>query len=184
VRRILHWHKSAAAVIAVTMVLGAVAFAQQGKKKEAAAAPGPGTPVVLTKRKDNGPYGTSAYSFRYMSQDVAVHKNDVDLVYNNCGLLHVAPQGGLKNRIAKVKGMAITDAITFPEQNWLTTAVEPEKDGVYVMEVDDGTTHLRVRIHISSVSDTELHLEWMPFRDASKGSSGTLGACSGKHGAN
>ena len=115
---------------------------------------------------------------------VAVHKNDVDLVFSGCGQLHISPTGGLKNRIAKVKGTAIGDALNFPgdEADWFSRSFEPEKDGVYIMEVDDGITHMLVRIHISSVTETEVKLEWQPFRDVSKGTAGAMGACTGKHG--
>lgn len=163
--------------------VGLGAAEQQGTKKgQKPAAPLPGIAVTLTRRKDDGPYGTSAYSLRYASQELAIHKNDVDLVFNQCGMIHVAPQGGLKNRIARVKGTEITDALNFPEQSFQTTCFEPEKDAVYIMEIDDGVTHMRVRLHISSVTETEVHLEWMPFRDVGIGTSGTLGACTGKHG--
>lgn len=168
-----------ASFLALPVGLG-VAELQGAKKGQKA--PLLGTSVTLTKRKDDGPYGSSAFSFRYATQDIAIHKNDVDLVYNNCGLVHVAPQGGLKNRIAKVKGTAITDALNFPTQSWQSTCFEPEKDGVYIMEIDDSVTHMRVRLHVSSVTETELQFEWTPFRDVAIGTSGTLGACTGKHG--
>ena len=41
--------------------------------------------VTLTKRASNGSYGTAAYSFRLASQDYAVHRNYVDLVFSGCG---------------------------------------------------------------------------------------------------
>ena len=167
----------------LTLSVGLGAAEQQGTKKgQKATAPPPGMPVTLTRRKDDGPYGTSAYSLRYASQDVAIHKNDVDLVFNQCGMVHIAPQGGLKNRIARVKGTEITDALNFPTQSFQSTCFEPEKDAVYIMEIDDNVTHMRVRLHISSVTETEVRLEWMPFRDVGVGTSGTLGACTGKHG--
>ncbi|MDB5297812.1 MAG: hypothetical protein JWO31_3795 [Phycisphaerales bacterium] len=51
--------------------------------------------VTLSKRlPQGGPYGTSAYSFRYRSQDKAVHKNYVDVLYSTCGLVHINQSAG------------------------------------------------------------------------------------------
>lgn len=180
--------RSIAIVIALfCMAAGSVVAVQQGKKdkekeKEKVQKAEVGIVVTLTKRKDNGAYGTSAYSFRYASQDLDVHKNDVDLIYNGCGLLHVAPYGGLKNRIAKVDSPSFAAAKMLPDQGWHTQSIEPEKDAFYVMEIDDGTTHERVKFHILSLTDAEIRFEWTPFRDVTKGTAGTMGQCSGKHG--
>ena len=55
--------------------------------------------LVLTRRANNNAYGTSAFSFRTATQDLAVHRNHVDLVFNGCGLLHFNPVGGMRSRV-------------------------------------------------------------------------------------
>lgn len=160
----------------VAAVVAATPLAlQQSAKSDAARS------VTLTRRKDNGPYGTSAYSFRYATQSLDRHGNDVDLVFNGCGNLHVAPNGGEKSRIVKVLASAWTDAGEIPAEGWKTESFAPEKNGVYVMEIDDGATRFHVRLRVTAVSDAEVRFEWAPFRDPSRATQGTLGQCGGKH---
>ena len=137
--------------------------------------------VVLKKRADNGPYGDSAYSFRYRTQDVAIHRNAVDLVFNGCGLLHVSPEKGLKNRIAKVAGSTFGDIKGFPTEGWMSDSIAPERGGLYVMEIDDGTTHMRVMFQITGFNGFTVELEWAPFAEQHAGLGGTLGQCTGHH---
>lgn len=137
--------------------------------------------VVLTKRTEDGPYEKSAYSFRYMTQDVAVHKNEVDIVYGACGQLHIQPGSSLKNKIVKVVGASLDEIETWPNAGWKTSSIEATKNTLYVMEIDDGTTRMRVKFRVTTVNAAEVHFEWMPFRDMSAGLSGTLSKCTGKH---
>jgi hypothetical protein len=140
-----------------------------------------GIAVVLTKRLEDGPYEKSAYSFRYMTQDVAIHKNEVDVVYSACGQIHVQPNSGLKNKITKVPGMSLDEVQTWPNTGWMMSSIDAVKNQNYVMEIDDGTTKMRVKFRVSTLNAAELHLEWLPFRDMNAGLSGTLSKCTGKH---
>ena len=142
------------------------------------------TRVTLTRRTGNGAYKTSAYSFRYASQDLAVHRNAVDLVFNNCGQLHVSAYGGQQNRVARVQGKKLADVKAMPKEGWLTSCIRPEKDALYVMEVDDGSTLIRVKFHVLEAKADKVTLEWTPLREVPSGENGTMGACGGEHACN
>jgi hypothetical protein len=138
------------------------------------------TRVTLTRRAaSGGPYGTSAYSFQFQSQDVAVHHNAVDLVFNNCGLVHVAAYGGQKNRVARVSGKKLADVNVMPTDGWLKSSFLPEKDAMYVMEVDDGTVRFPVKFHVLEAKSDKVTIEWMPMHVG--GENGTMGFCGGEH---
>jgi len=140
------------------------------------------TRVTLTRRSDaGGPYGTSAYSFQYQSQDVAVHHNAVDLVFNNCGLVHIAAYGGQKNRVALVPGKKLADVNGIPTEGWLKSCFRPEKDAMYVLEVDDGTVHFPVKFRVLEAKSDKVTIEWMPMHVG--GENGTMGFCGGEHAA-
>lgn len=138
--------------------------------------------IALTKRMDDGPYGTSAYSFRYGTQDVAIHKNSVDLVWNGCGNLHVRPEAGLKSRITKTMVTSLANVRDFPSGGWKSDCIPAEAGAVYVLEIDDGTTKMRLKLRIAELTGSAMKLEWAPFRDMNIGLGGTMGKCSGKHG--
>ena len=140
-----------------------------------------GIEVSLSRRNADGPYEKNAYSFRYMTQDVEVHKNEVDVVYGACGQIHVQPGANLKNKIAKVPGMSLDEVQTWPNTGWMTSSIDAVKNQNYVMEIDDGTTRMRVKFRVGTLNSAELRFEWMPFRDMSAGLSGTLSKCTGKH---
>jgi len=139
------------------------------------------TTVLLKKRVGNAAYDNSAYSFRYSTQDLAIHKNSVDLVYSGCGLLHCSPEVGLKNRIAKVQAKTLAEVDQPPTVGWMTQCITPEAGALYVMDIDDGTTRMRVKLHLTTVTAGEIGFEWSPFHDATRGTSSTMGQCIGKH---
>ena len=139
------------------------------------------TSVVLKRRAGNGAYENSAYSFRYSTQDFAIHKNSVDLVYSGCGLLHCSPEAGLKNRITKVPGRTLAEVDQPPTVGWMTQCIKPEAGACYVMDVDDSTTKMRVKIHLTTVTAAEIDFEWSPFHDSTRGTSSTMGQCTGMH---
>jgi len=137
--------------------------------------------VSLSKRTADGPYEKNAYSFRYMTQDVEVHKNEVDIVYGACGQIHIQPEANLKNKITKVPGMSLDEVTTWPNTGWMMSSIDAIKNQNYVMEIDDGTTKMRVKFRVTTLNSAELRFEWRPFRDMSAGLSGTLSKCTGKH---
>jgi hypothetical protein len=134
--------------------------------------------VTLTKRLDNGAYKTSAYSFRFASQDVAVHKNHVDVVYDLCGCVHVVTHGGSKNKIARVEAKALRDVKTAPEQGW-QECVLPEKGALYVLSIDTDESRMRVRLQVTEVTDKLVKFEWAQLPPATE--PGTKGQCGGPH---
>jgi len=140
--------------------------------------------VTLTRRVKADVYETSAYSFRYASQDVEVHKNHVDLGLGTCGRLHVSFHGGQENQIARVGAKKLDEVQSWPAKGWQKSCVNPEKDAVYVMDVNDGKTRSRVKFRIVEAKPDKVTIEWAPFRDELVGKAGTSGLCGGEHDCN
>lgn len=168
--------------IAVAVVLSAcvaTAWGTGGKDAQKNASQDePGVAVVLKKRGSEDPYGPSAYSFRYASQDPEIHGNDVDLVFNNCGQLHLNVVASNKSRVAKLPPNGLAGGL--PKDGWFSDSFPPEK-GAYVMEVEDDATHMLVKFDITDASKSEVKLRWMPVRSPGKGKAGTMGHCGGSH---
>ena len=161
--------------------LAAVFFAATGATSATTSGEETITKVTLKRRADNGPYGKSAYSFRYASQDAGVHHNDVDLVFNGCGQLHISPAGGSKSRIVRVDAKKLQDVKGLPKDGWQTNCIAPEKGAVEVLEIEDENTKAVVKFIVTDVSEKEVKLEWAPFRDPGRGDAGTLAQCGGPH---
>jgi hypothetical protein len=135
--------------------------------------------LTLVRRTDNAEYGRSAYSFAFASQDVTVHRNHVDLVYNGCGRLHIS--AGAENRIARVPGKRLEDVESLPTDGWQAKCIAPEKGALYVLELNHGDERARVKLLVTDVSEKEVKLEWEPLRVAPASEAGTLGICAGPH---
>jgi hypothetical protein len=136
--------------------------------------------VTLDKRVRSGPYDKSAYSFRYASRHVKDHFNEVDLVLDTCGNLHL-DHGGAPNRIVKVTEKLLSKIKTLPEEGWITTCFTPQKSDVYVMEVSDGRRGFYVSIRIVEVKSARIGFEWQPLVVKPTTLRGTHGACAGPH---
>ncbi len=80
-----------------------------------------------------------------------------------------------------MQGKKLADVTSVPEEGWLKSCFRPEKDAVYVMEVDDGTTRFRVKLRVLEAKADKVTIEWTPFRQAPAGENGTLGLCGGEH---
>ena len=155
-----------------------------------AAEPAPPTEVTLTKRSSNGPYGTSAYSFRLASQDQTVHHNYVDLVFNGCGQLHINPVGGMKSRITDL-GTGSLEAGGEPSATakWYNRSIVPQAGHVYHQEIKDERQSFAVRFVVTEADADKLKLRWQPVDAAhqvlplaaGKGAAGTMGQCGGPH---
>ena len=144
--------------------------------------------VTLTLRKDNGEYGNSAYSFRYESQDKAVHKNYVDLVYNGCGLTHVNAHANMRSRIVDLGKMDLSKVSEAPKEGWRKDCVLPMEKHAYVLKIDDGEQPFTVKFVITKIGKESLEIEWAPLGKRPKfksldgrGAAGTMGQCGGKH---
>jgi len=148
---------------------------------DARASVGAATKVTLQKRVDDGPYGKSAYSFRYVTQDVAIHRNQVDLLFNGCGLLHIFSHGDGVNRVARASTTHLEDVTALPKDGWLTSCIKPERGAVYVLEIDDGITRQAVKFRVLDVSADQVKLEWEPLRATPGAGDGTMGRCGGPH---
>jgi len=143
--------------------------------------------VVLTRRSDNGAYGTSAFSFRKDSQDVGEHRNYVDLVYNGCGLLHFNPCAGMDSRVADLGendlGVKVEDD---KERFWAEKAFPPEEGHVYLHKVKCHNQTMTVKFRVNELSHDEIKIDWTIVKELSGperagGMAGTMGQCGGAH---
>ena len=155
-----------------------------------AAEPTP-TEVTLTKRADNGVYGTSAYSFRLASQDYTVHHNYVDVVFNGCGQLHINPVIGMSSRIVDLGAVPFGPAVATPPADapWRERSITPQAGHVYYQEIRDERQSFAVEFLVSEASADGVKLRWEPVDPAhqvlplppGKGAAGTAGQCGGPH---
>jgi hypothetical protein len=162
---------AACALVASLLSLAFVPVPQQPSE--------PANKATLTKRVDNGPYKTSAYSFRYASQEIAMHRNYVDLVFDACGCVHTGVHGGSKSKIARAEGKTLRDVTALPQKGW-QDCILPEKGATYVLAIDDAETKLQVKLLITDVSDKQVKLEWAQLPPQA-GEAGTKGQCAGPH---
>ena len=149
--------------------------------------------VVLTRRGNNGSYETSAYSFRHQTQDLGLHRNNVDVVFNGCGQLHINPHAGLQGGIADV-GKADLDKITMadvkkvPKQAWRHFCLPPKDGHVYIHEGRYLNQRFTVAFKIKTITPTKLGMQWR-FLGEQEGEdakyrytgAGTMGQCGGQH---
>jgi hypothetical protein len=141
--------------------------------------------VVLTKRVDNGAYGTSAYSFRLASQDVAVHCNFVDLVFDRSGQIFINPTGGMKSRIVDLGTVTFGSPVATPPANpaWQHNSIIPQAGHVYYQEINDGRQSFAVEFLVTEATPDTVKLRWKPVNPAHKilplapgaGMAGTMG---------
>lgn len=149
--------------------------------------------VVLTRRKDNGPYGTSAYSFRHQTQELELHRNNVDLVFNGCGQLHINPHAGLMGGIADLgegdlDKVQLADAKRVPQQTWRRFCLTPKDGHVYVHAGRFLNQQFNVAFKIKVISPDKLGLEWRFLGEVGEVDAryryvgaGTMGQCGGFH---
>jgi hypothetical protein len=146
--------------------------------------------VTLKIRKDNGPYGEAAYSFRQATHDVAVHRNYVDVLLNGCGHLHVRTVTGYESRICDLGKAALEDAPDAPRDDaaWKTESLRPAAGHVYLLEVKDSGQTMTVKFAADEVTDKAVTLRWTtvtplagPAPDPNRGRAGTMGQCGGDH---
>ncbi len=149
------------------------------------------TEVTLTKRADNGAYGTSAYSFRLASQNYAVHHNYVDLVFNGCGQLHINPVNGMSSRIVDLGAIPFGPSVVTPPADaaWHQESITPQAGHVYYQEIKDQRQSFAVEFLITNATADTVKLRWEPADPAhqvlplapGKGAGGTMGQCGGSH---
>jgi hypothetical protein len=128
--------------------------------------------VVLTKRVDNGAYGTSAYSFRLASQDVA-------------GQIFINPTGGMKSRIVDLGTVTFGSPVATPPANpaWQHNSIIPQAGHVYYQEINDGRQSFAVEFLVTEATPDTVKLRWKPVNPAHKilplapgaGMAGTMG---------
>ena len=149
--------------------------------------------LVLTRRANNGQYGTSAYSFRHQTQELEVHRNNVDLVFNGCGQLHINPHAGLQGGItdigeADLEKITLADARKVPRQAWKRFCLLPKDGHVYIHEGRYLNQQFTVAFKIKVITPVKLGLQWR-LLSGQEGeeieyrytSAGTMGQCGGAH---
>ena len=149
------------------------------------------TDVTLTRRANNGAYGTAAYSFRLASQDYAVHRNYVDLVFNLCGQLHVNPVNGMSSRIVDLGAVPFGPAVATPSADaaWHHESIIPQAGHIYFQDIKDERQNFAVEFIVTEVGPDTIKLRWRPVDpahqvlplEAGKGAAGTMGQCGGPH---
>ena len=157
-----------------------------------AADPAP-TEVILTRRTDNGAYGTAAYSFRLASQDPAVHRNYVDLVFSGCGQLHINPVNHMSSRVADLGAVPFGPGTPTPPADgdaaWHEESITPKAGHVYLQNIKDDRQSFAVKFIVTEAGPNTVKLRWQPVDPAhqvlplaaGKGAAGTMGQCGGPH---
>ena len=147
--------------------------------------------VVLTRRANNNAYGTSAFSFRKDSQDIAEHRNYVDLVFNGCGHFHFNPvPTDMQSRVADL-GEQLDMEIDYDESEdkdrfWAEQSFPPQEGHVYLHMIKCKDQTMTVMYRINEVSSDEIKLDWKIVKElsgteADGGNAGTMGQCGGSH---
>lgn len=143
--------------------------------------------VVLTRRGNNGDYGTSVFSFIHNSQSLEEHRNYVDLVYNGCGHLHFNPVGGMESQVADL-GENELDVEFDPDKDrfWATQSYEPQEGHVYLQKIRSNGQTMTVKYRIEEVTAREVRLTWSTVQEVSgraraSAYAGTMGQCGGRH---
>jgi hypothetical protein len=180
--------------------LAAVWTASSSPQREARTG-GAWTQVTLARRHSAGEYESSAYSFRDALLGASPNRNDVDLVYCEAGILHFASRVGIRcraglveddasaaasSRIGFLPGSkeerdALNDISKIPASNWMSKGVEPLTGQLWVMEVDDGDSRLRLQLRVLSVNESHVALEWTPLRSTLADPVALLAPCKERH---
>ena len=136
--------------------------------------------VMLERRTEPGAYGKSAYSFRYASQSKEEHYDEVDLVFNDCGNLHVAI-GSANNQVIEVEAKTLEDVEEVPEEGWARQCFVPKERSIYVMQIDDERSRFTVKFRILDVKKDRVLFEWLPFTEAPRTLRGPFKVCGAEH---
>ena len=141
--------------------------------------------IVLTRRTNNGAYGTSAFSFRSASQELGEHRNNVDLVFNGCGLLHFNPVGGMNSRVADLGETTLDVELEPADRVWASQAFFPEEGHVYLHQIRHGDQSMVVKFRVDELQRDEMAISWLVVEEVAgrgpTGMSGTMGQCGGHH---
>ncbi len=146
--------------------------------------------IVLTRRADSGAYGTSAFSFTSETQQLDKHRNYVDLVFNQCGHLHVNPVIGMESRVADLGEQEDLD-VEGPRGDgrvWATKSFPPQQGHVYWQEIKTNGLTMTVKFRVNEISRDEIKIDWEVVEPlegtplaTGTGVAGTLGSCAGEH---
>ncbi len=115
--------------------------------------------IVLDVRKTPD-YNKSAFSFRYNSQDVAVHKNYVDIVYSANLHIRINNHGGLESRIVDLgetpeQGFHV-DGID--DERWQTRQIRPVGGHYYLHQVVEEGNEMLVIFRVDEVDNQTLQI--------------------------
>lgn len=121
--------------------------------------------MILTRRVNNGPYGTTAYSFRHQRQKLNLHRNNVDIVFNGCGQLHINPPVGLQGRVCdlgnvELAKVALADLDNVPRQSWRRFCLPPVDGHVYLHEGRYLNQRFAIAFKIKVIKPDRFDLHW------------------------
>jgi hypothetical protein len=122
---------------------------------------------------------------------VAVHDNYVDLVFNNCGVLHFNPVGDMSSRATDL-GVGTLDGTpraAGADAKWFAQSVRPEAGHVYLLEINADDQRSLVKFRIDDVQGDSMKISWTAIElapppqpapgDGKRGRAGTMGLCGG-----
>ncbi len=123
------------------------------------------TETITLETRAKSEYEKSAFSFRYRSQDLEVHKNHVDFTFEN-GKLRINHHIGLESRIADLGEVNLGDVEEHLEEmdegNWQSQAVEPVEGHTYVIQLVADGHEMQVEFRIDKLYSEELEFSWIP----------------------
>ena len=143
----------------------------------------------LLEIRDDTEYSKSAFSFRTEAQDIDVHRNNVDLVFNNCGRLHFNPVLGMKSKVADLgeEDLRVEVDLEEEDRDWSASSFIPEEGHVYLQVVNYQGGAMKVKFRIDEMErDEKLAIsfevleEWSGGRPSSA-KAGVMGKCGGPH---
>jgi hypothetical protein len=152
-----------------------------------------GLPQALTlqlRAKNAQTYGDSAYSFRYATGDADAVKNNIDLVYNPCGLIHFTPYGGTQTFVVDAGKLPLDQVTTMPKQGWRqASCIQPRLGHVYIVDIHAGGETYAYRFLVKALTAGSIGLEWAPIGEPRQappmnplqGKNGIFGTCGGNH---
>lgn len=181
-------HKTWACLFAVVFLLGGVSVANGQSEESRFDTDDEKKREFLLEIREGRDYEKSAFSFRSESQDVDVHRNNVDLVFNNCGHLHFNPVVGMETRVADLgeEELDVEVDLDDEDRDWATQSFVAEEGHVYLQVIKYRDQSMTVKFRVDEVERDKLAISWEVLKEysggrPSSGRAGTMGKCGGGH---
>jgi hypothetical protein len=150
----------------------------------------PRSTFLLTRKQAQADYGTSAASFRYATSNPQKCKNMIDVVYNNCGLLHFTPYGSTASFVADAGEGSLEQLRELPTQGWhRANCLLPKNGHSYALEIREDGVSYTFKFHVIDLSSESVTLEWSGIGESRtpkpisplQGGAGVFPLCGGRH---